>query len=162
MTDHRADVAIVGGGIVGLATAYRLQERQPGLRVVVLEKEAAVGQHQTGHNSGVLHTGIYYKPGSLKALNCRAGKAAMEQFCAAQGIAYEICGKVIVATRAEEVPQLDRIQERGLGQRGCVRADRAGAPTGTGAARSGRGGAPRARGGDRGLQGRRAAPRRDS
>ena len=114
MTDQRADVAIVGGGIVGLATAYRFTERQPGLRVVVLEKEEAVGQHQTGHNSGVLHTGIYYKPGSLKAVNCRAGKAAMERFCADEDIAYEICGKVIVATRAGELPQLDSIQTRGI------------------------------------------------
>jgi (S)-2-hydroxyglutarate dehydrogenase len=113
MTDQRADVAIVGGGIVGLATAYRLQERQPDLRVVVLEKEAAVGQHQTGHNSGVLHTGIYYRPGSLKAVNCRAGKAAMERFCAEQGIAYERCGKVIVATRESEVPGLENILARG-------------------------------------------------
>lgn len=113
MTDQRADVAIVGGGIVGLATAYRLQERDPGLRVVVLEKEAAVGQHQTGHNSGVLHTGIYYRPGSLKAVNCRAGKAAMERFCEEHGIAYERCGKVIVATRESELPGLENILARG-------------------------------------------------
>lgn len=113
MLDERADVAVVGGGIVGLATAYRLMEATPGLRVVVLEKEAAVGQHQTGHNSGVLHTGVYYKPGSLKATNCRTGKAAMEAFCAREGIPFEICGKVIVATRADELPALDRIEARG-------------------------------------------------
>src|SRR5215831_2417777 len=81
-----ADIAIVGGGIVGLATAYRLGQRFPQQRVVVLEKEAELGAHQTGHNSGVLHSGIYYKPGSLKALNCREGKKAMEAFCAAEGI----------------------------------------------------------------------------
>ena len=75
-----AHVAIVGGGIVGLATAWQLTERYPQLRVLVLEKEAAVGEHQTGHNSGVLHSGIYYKPGSLRAINCREGKKAMEQF----------------------------------------------------------------------------------
>src|SRR4051812_28610687 len=91
------DLAVVGGGIVGLATAYRFTRRFPGRTVVVLEKEARVAAHQTGHNSGVLHSGIYYKPGSLKAATCRAGKRAMEAFCAAEGIAHEICGKVIVA-----------------------------------------------------------------
>src|SRR6187431_2107934 len=109
----QANVAIVGGGIVGLATAWQLVERYPHLRVVVLEKEASVGSHQTGHNSGVLHSGIYYKPGSLKAMNCRAGKQAMEAFCAAEGIEYEICGKVIVATSEAELPALQRIYERG-------------------------------------------------
>ena len=84
MTRH--DVAIVGGGIVGLATAWQLTERYPRLRVLVLEKEAEVGEHQTGHNSGVLHSGIYYKPGSLRAVNCRAGKLAMEEFCREHGV----------------------------------------------------------------------------
>src|SRR5881409_2982830 len=100
----QADVAMVGGGIVGLAAAYQITRRFPGKRVVVLEKEATVAAHQTGHNSGVLHSGIYYKPGSLKARNCRAGKQAMEAFCAAEGIEYEICGKVIVATSEAELP----------------------------------------------------------
>lgn len=109
----RFDVAILGGGIVGLATAWQLTERYPRLRVVVLEKEAEVGEHQTGHNSGVLHSGIYYKPGSLRAVNCRAGKRAMEEFCAAHGVAYEICGKVIVAVNEAELPQLMRILDRG-------------------------------------------------
>jgi L-2-hydroxyglutarate oxidase len=77
---HQSDLAIIGGGIVGLATAYRFLERFPDKRVTVLEKEPAVARHQTGRNSGVLHTGIYYRPGSLKALNCRAGKLAMEEF----------------------------------------------------------------------------------
>ena len=76
----RVDLIIAGGGIVGLATAYRFQERFPDRRIVVLEKERDVAEHQTGHNSGVLHSGIYYKPGSLKAQNCRAGKLAMEAF----------------------------------------------------------------------------------
>ncbi len=107
------DVAIIGGGVVGLATAYQLVQRYPGRSVIVLEKEAAVAQHQTGHNSGVLHSGIYYKPGSLKAVNCREGKKAMEQFCAQHGIDYDICGKVIVAVAAEETPRLERIFERG-------------------------------------------------
>ena len=108
------DLAVVGGGIVGLATAYQFTQRFPGRRVVVLEKEAVVAEHQTGHNSGVLHSGIYYKPGSLKAINCRAGKKAMEAFCAAEGIAHEICGKVIVAVTEAELPALDRIYERGV------------------------------------------------
>jgi (S)-2-hydroxyglutarate dehydrogenase len=106
-------VAVVGGGIVGLATAWQLAQRYPQLRVLVLEKEAAVGEHQTGHNSGVLHSGIYYKPGSLKALNCRSGKRGMEEFCAEHGVPYEICGKVIVAVNESELPQLERIFERG-------------------------------------------------
>jgi (S)-2-hydroxyglutarate dehydrogenase len=118
-------VAIVGGGIVGLASAWQLIERYPQLRVLVLEKEASVGEHQTGHNSGVLHSGIYYKPGSLKAINCRAGKRAMEEFCAAHGVPYEICGKVIVAASESELPNLARIYERGQ-QNGvrCALVDR--------------------------------------
>ena len=103
------DVLVVGGGIVGLATADRLGVRFPGRGVVVLEKEAAVARHQTGHNSGVLHSGIYYKPGSLKALICRSGKRAMEEFCAAEGVPYEVCGKVIVATHEGELPARRRI-----------------------------------------------------
>jgi L-2-hydroxyglutarate oxidase len=107
------DVAIIGGGIVGLATAYQLTRELPGRRVVVLEKEAELALHQTGHNSGVLHSGIYYKPGSLKAINCRQGKKLMEEFCAAEGISYEICGKVIVALDESELPAMERIFERG-------------------------------------------------
>jgi len=108
-----ADVAIVGGGIVGLATAYRLGERFPDLRIVLLEKEARLAEHQTGHNSGVLHSGIYYRPGSLRAENCRDGKFAMRQFCEREGIPIQICGKVIVATSEEELPRLRNIYERG-------------------------------------------------
>ncbi|WZO98268.1 L-2-hydroxyglutarate oxidase [Isosphaeraceae bacterium EP7] len=107
------DVAIIGGGIVGLATAYQLTRERPGTRVVVLEKESGLARHQTGHNSGVLHSGIYYKPGSLKAVNCREGKALMEAFCAAEGISYDICGKVIVALGDSDLPALERIFERG-------------------------------------------------
>ncbi|HEY4261238.1 MAG TPA: L-2-hydroxyglutarate oxidase [Schlesneria sp.] len=111
---QQADVAIIGGGIVGLATAYRLQERFPGKSVVVLEKEREVAQHQTGHNSGVLHSGIYYKPGSLRATNCREGKRAMQEFCDKENIPYQLCGKVIVAINNDEIPRLDKIYERGL------------------------------------------------
>ncbi|WP_339907250.1 L-2-hydroxyglutarate oxidase [Symmachiella dynata] len=110
---QQTDVVIIGGGIVGLATAYRLGEQFPDLKITVLEKEPAVAEHQTGHNSGVLHTGIYYKPGSLKATNCRAGKLAMQSFCETQGIDYDICGKVIVALDESELPALQRIYERG-------------------------------------------------
>ena len=107
------DLVIAGGGIVGLATAYRFLERYPDRRVVILEKEHDVAEHQTGHNSGVLHSGIYYKPGSLKAQNCRAGKLAMETFCKEYGIAFERCGKVIVAVDETEFPALERIYDRG-------------------------------------------------
>lgn len=107
------DVIIVGGGIVGLATAYELSRRFPNRRLVLLEKEHELGFHQSGRNSGVLHSGIYYRPGSLRAQNCRSGKLAMEQFCAAEGVDYEICGKVIVAIEEAELPALERILERG-------------------------------------------------
>jgi L-2-hydroxyglutarate oxidase len=108
------DLAVIGGGIVGLATAYQFTARYPDRSIVVLEKEPELAAHQTGHNSGVLHSGIYYKPGSLKALNCRAGKKAMEDFCEQEGIAYRLCGKVIVAVSQEELPALERIYQRGL------------------------------------------------
>src|SRR5579862_3593604 len=111
---RKTDVVIIGGGIVGLATAYQLTLRFPERRVVLLEKEDGLGRHQTGHNSGVLHSGIYYKPGSLKAINCRDGKKAMEAFCRAEGIPYQICGKVIVAVSEADLPALERIYERGV------------------------------------------------
>lgn len=107
------DLAIIGGGIVGLATAYRFLERYPGKRVVVLEKEAAIARHQTGRNSGVLHTGIYYRPGSLKAINCRAGKLAMEEFCRREQIPYVQCGKIITAVDETELPRMETLLERG-------------------------------------------------
>lgn len=110
----KADLAIVGGGIVGLAVGYRFSQRYPNKKIVVLEKEKQLAHHQTGHNSGVLHSGIYYKPGSLKAINCREGKVAMEQFCSEHGIDYDICGKVIVATSEEEIPRMEKIYQRGL------------------------------------------------
>ena len=107
------DVGIIGGGIVGLATAYQLSKKHPKLKLAVLEKETSLAKHQTGHNSGVLHTGIYYKPGSLKAINCRNGKKAMEQFCKEQGIKHELCGKIIVALNDEEIPRMQNIFQRG-------------------------------------------------
>lgn len=111
---QKADLTIVGGGIVGLAVAYQFSNRFPDKQIVVLEKEKNLAHHQTGHNSGVLHSGIYYKPGSLKAVNCREGKVAMEAFCAENGIDYDICGKVIVATSEDEIPAMERIYQRGV------------------------------------------------
>lgn len=107
------DVAIIGGGVVGLATAYSLSQQFPDQKILILEKEPDLAHHQTGHNSGVLHSGIYYKPGSMKAINCREGKLAMEKFCEEQSIDYDICGKVIVALNDEQVPAMNRIYERG-------------------------------------------------
>lgn len=107
------DLVVVGGGVVGLATAYRFGQRYPDKAIAVIEKEPQVARHQTGHNSGVLHSGIYYKPGSLKATNCRAGKQAMEEFCAREGIQHRLCGKVIVALDKTELPALQTIFKRG-------------------------------------------------
>src|SRR5690349_16669838 len=104
---------IVGGGIVGLATAYRLGERSPDARVMVLEKESRVGQHQTGHNSGVLHCGLYYKPGSVKARLAVSGIRQMVAFCQENAIPHDICGKLVVAADESEVPRLRALEERG-------------------------------------------------
>lgn len=113
MRARRRSVVVVGGGIVGLATAYRLTERQPDLRVTVLDKETAVGQHQTGHNSGVIHRGIYYRPGSLKADLCVRGAAELESFCQGHDIPVLRCGKLIVAVSQGEVPRLEELYRRG-------------------------------------------------
>jgi L-2-hydroxyglutarate oxidase LhgO len=107
------DITIVGAGIIGLATGMVMAQRYPGIKILVLEKEQKIAQHQTGHNSGVIHSGIYYKPGSLKAKNCTAGRAALLAFCDAHDIPYELCGKVIVATSAEEIPRLEELKRRG-------------------------------------------------
>jgi len=107
------DVAVVGGGIVGLATAWRLLEKDPRLSVVLLEKEGEVGAHQTGHNSGVIHSGLYYKPGSEKAKTCVEGARLLVEFCRAQEVPHEICGKLVVATSAEELPRLADLARRG-------------------------------------------------
>ncbi|HEY7222930.1 MAG TPA: L-2-hydroxyglutarate oxidase [Micromonosporaceae bacterium] len=109
-----AHYVVVGGGIVGLAAAHRLTQEHPHSTVTVLEKEDRVAAHQTGHNSGVIHAGVYYKPGSLKATLCRAGSASMVEFCRANDIPYQVCGKLIVATDPSELPRLDALYERAL------------------------------------------------
>ncbi|WP_457031167.1 L-2-hydroxyglutarate oxidase [Kitasatospora sp. P5_F3] len=107
------DVVVVGGGIVGLSTAYALTVARPGVRVAVLEKEPDFAAHQTGRNSGVIHSGVYYRPGSLKAQYATAGAAEMVEFCRAQGVPYEVTGKLIVATGESELPRLHALAERG-------------------------------------------------
>ena len=107
------DIAIIGGGVIGLATAYNLKKTYPKKSIIVIEKENSLSSHQTGNNSGVIHSGIYYKPGSLKAINCRKGKQALERFCKQEGVNYEQCGKVIVATSENELPAMQKIYERG-------------------------------------------------
>jgi len=108
------DVAIIGGGIVGLATSWKILERHSGIKLVVLEKETQVATHQTDRNSGVIHSGIYYKPGSAKALNCVKGSGMLIDFCREQGIPFELCGKVIIAGNDQEVPVLEGIYRRGV------------------------------------------------
>jgi (S)-2-hydroxyglutarate dehydrogenase len=108
------DFAIVGGGIVGLSTGLALGKRYPHARILVLEKESQWAFHQTGNNSGVIHSGIYYKPGSFKAKFCRDGSRSMVEFCQEHGIDHEVCGKVIVATEEQELPRLDHLYKRGL------------------------------------------------
>jgi len=111
--DRALDVVIVGAGLIGLSTAMALLGAQPGLRVAVLEKEAAVGTHQSGHNSGVIHAGLYYQPGSLKARFCTAGRRALMDFATEHGIPYRVTGKLVVATRDGELGRLARLAERG-------------------------------------------------
>jgi (S)-2-hydroxyglutarate dehydrogenase len=106
------DVLIIGGGIVGLATAYQLKEKAPHLKVILLEKEDKIASHQTGNNSGVIHAGVYYKPGSLKATNCRKGYELLINFCNEHDINYDLCGKLIVATKESELPRLNELYER--------------------------------------------------
>ncbi len=108
------DFAIIGGGIVGLSTAMALGKRYPNARILVLEKESKWAFHQTGNNSGVIHSGIYYKPGSFKAKFCRDGSRSMVEFCQEHKIDYEVCGKVIVATDEQELPRLENLYKRGL------------------------------------------------
>ena len=108
------DVAIVGGGIVGLSSAYALLKKKPEINLILLEKENEVSAHQTGNNSGVIHSGIYYKPGSAKAVNCIKGYHMLIDFCKAHNIPYELCGKLIVATDQGELPGLEKLYDRGI------------------------------------------------
>jgi (S)-2-hydroxyglutarate dehydrogenase len=107
------DIAIVGGGIVGLATANALLDVNPGSRIIILEAESQLATHQTGHNSGVIHSGLYYKPGSLKAKFCAEGRDAMYRFCGEHGVPHERCGKIVVATSEDELPRLEELHRRG-------------------------------------------------
>jgi L-2-hydroxyglutarate oxidase len=113
MSESRFDVLIVGGGVVGLGVALEITRRFPQRKLLLIEKEDRVAAHQSGHNSGVIHSGVYYKPGSLKARLCVAGAAAMVDFCSQHGIPYKVCGKVIVATEEEELPRLEELRKRG-------------------------------------------------
>ncbi|HEX6023077.1 MAG TPA: L-2-hydroxyglutarate oxidase [Solirubrobacter sp.] len=128
MTDRPWDVVVVGAGILGLATARELLRRDPDTRVLVLERESSIASHQTGHNSGVIHAGIYYAPGSLKAQLCTAGREALYEYCDEHGIPYERCGKLIIALDEPELPKLDELERRGRenGVPGLVRLDAAG------------------------------------
>ncbi|MFZ9088545.1 MAG: L-2-hydroxyglutarate oxidase [Planctomycetaceae bacterium] len=113
MSSSQSDVVIIGGGIVGLATAWQLHQRDPSVRMTLLEKEPDVAVHQTGRNSGVLHSGIYYRPDSLRARNCHQGRIALQEFCSEYGVAWQQTGKVIVAVTEDEVPRLRQILDRG-------------------------------------------------
>lgn len=112
--NSKYDFLIIGGGIVGLATAYQLLQKNKQLNIAVVEKESAVAAHQTGHNSGVIHSGLYYKPGSLKAQNCLQGYQMMIDFCTTHNIPFELCGKLVVATNNDEIVELDKLYQRGL------------------------------------------------
>src|SRR5208337_1001606 len=107
------DVTITGAGIIGLATGMKLLEEFPGLRVAILDKESTIASHQTGHNSGVIHSGIYYRPGSLKSRLCIAGRDELVGFCREHNVEHEICGKLVIATRAEQLPALAELYRRG-------------------------------------------------
>lgn len=114
MENDRYDIIVIGAGLVGLSTAYHIGFANPKLKVLILEKEKAISRHQSGNNSGVIHSGIYYKPGSLKAQNCISGYTSIIDFAEKNDVAYDICGKIIVATSKSEIPALNRIYERGI------------------------------------------------
>src|SRR5579863_4171460 len=106
-------ITVIGGGIIGLATALKLSQKLAGASIIVLEKESGVGQHQSSHNSGVMHCGLYYKPGSRRARLAVTGVRQMAEFCRSHGIPHEVCGKVVVATSEDELPRLQSLFERG-------------------------------------------------
>ena len=126
MAEKKYDLVIIGGGIIGLATAMRISDEFPRLKVAVLEKEGEVATHQTGHNSGVIHAGIYYAPGSQKANFCSTGGKLLRDFCDQHDIEYEMCGKLIVAINDDEVPRLEELFRRGTenGAEGLRMVDR--------------------------------------
>src|SRR5437016_6325590 len=113
MSTPEFDIAVVGAGLLGLATARELLQRYPGRRLAILEKEAAIASHQSGHNSGVIHAGIYYAPGSLKARLCVEGARLLYEYCEENGVPAERCGKLIVAVDPSELPRLDELERRG-------------------------------------------------
>ena len=108
------DVAVIGGGIVGAATFYKLQKRNPNLNIILIEKEKKFADHQTGNNSGVIHSGLYYTPGSLKAENCVKGRHELVQFAKENKVPHDVCGKVVVATKKSELPFMDKIFDNGI------------------------------------------------
>src|SRR3982751_421341 len=108
------DLTIIGGGILGLATGLKILEHHPRTRLLILEKESGLARHQTGHNSGVIHSGLYYRPGSLKSRSCVSGRKELIEFCEHNNVPYEICGKVVVATSAAELPRLEELHRRSV------------------------------------------------
>ena len=108
------DIIIIGAGIVGLATALKIKEKSPQKKLLIIDKEDEVAEHQTGHNSGVIHSGLYYKPGSLKATNCLSGYNMLIDFCQQHDVPYDLCGKVVVATSKKEIPVLNELFTRGM------------------------------------------------
>ena len=111
---NKVDVIIVGGGLIGLATALKILKARPNIRLILIEKELSIARHQSGNNSGVIHSGLYYRPGSLKAINCRRGYEQMLDFCRQEDISHEVCGKVVIATTESEVPMLKELHARGM------------------------------------------------